>query len=85
MNTYTVTFYSEPDVDPEEVDLDEVNATEVRVTSDAIDADNLAAGDWDEHEYLVAAAAKQGCLGDEWNAAHVRLPDGEVVSVPAGL
>lgn len=77
MNTYTVTFVRELDEDT--LDTDTVN-----VDSD-VDADDLAAGDWDAHELLTGEARRQGLLDDEWEAVHVTLPNGEVVTVPAGL
>lgn len=85
MNTYTVTFHDENDGDPTDVEV-----LTVTVESE-VEPEDLAAGDWDAHERVVwQARQRHGWethrqLGFAWEPALVRLPDGEVVEVPAGL
>lgn len=79
MNTYTVTFHDENDGDPTDVEVYAVTVLS------AVEPEDLAAGDWDAHELLVQRARTQENLSYAWEPALVRLPDGEVVEVPAGM
>lgn len=81
MSTYTVTFYRETGDQEEDFEI-----RDVTVDSD-VQADDLAAGDWDAHELVTVAARGKWSLGreDDWEASHVTLPDGETAMVPAGL
>ncbi len=79
MNTYTVTFYSEPADDAEDVEIREVKV------SSGVDASDLASGDYDAHWVVTTKARDDAGLGDEWDVSHITFADGEVATVPAGL
>lgn len=82
MNTYVVTFYRESSDDAENVQVNDV------WIESAVEADDLAAGEYDAHELVIAQARRESAhveLDDAWQSSHVTLPDGEVAAVPPGL
>lgn len=79
MNTYTITFYHLTGDQAEDVDIRAVTVMS------HVEADDLAAGDWDAHWNVTTKARDQVGLGEDWDSSHVTLPDGEVAQVPAGL
>jgi hypothetical protein len=81
MNTFTVTFYRETGDQAEDVDIRAITV------ESPVEADDLATGDYDAHELVVARARTQGSLDRlmGWESSHVTLTDGSVWEVPAGL
>lgn len=85
MNTYVVTFVAEPSDDELERDpAAELASLNVTVESVA-PVEEVAAGEYDAHELVANQARRQAALARSWEAVYITLPDGELVTTPAGL
>ena len=85
LNTYIVTFVAEPSDDELEKDPKAGLATCDVSLDSHMEVEDVAAGDYDAHEWLTRRARRIAVLARSWEAVHITLPNGDVVATPAGL
>lgn len=80
INTYIVTFVAEPHDDELEKDPEAGLAT-VNVTVEShMPVDLVAAGEYDAHELIIRRARRTANLARQWEATHITLSDGNIIT-----
>lgn len=85
MNTYVVAFVAEPSDDELEKDPDAGLATCDVSLDSHMPVENVAAGEYDAHEWLANRARRIAALARTWEATHITLPNGDIITARDGL